>query len=83
MLQTILLPDENFIRYFNINVMDVTLYNHPMHVLFVLAVLLEPLMTYETTTTTIVWCTSWLGEYNTWNTKVPAVTELQALFFIH
>ena len=39
-------------------------------------------MTYETTTT-IVWCTSWLGEYNTWNTKVPADTELQVLIFIH
>ena len=36
-LQTIFLPDENFIRYFNINVMDVTLYNHSMHVLFLLS----------------------------------------------
>ena len=37
MLQTIFLPNENFIRYFNINVMDVTLYNHSMHVLFLLS----------------------------------------------
>ena len=34
-------------------------------------------------TTTIVRCTSWLGEYNTWNTKVPAVTELQVCIIFH
>ena len=38
-LQTIFLPDENFIlcRYFNINAMDDTLYNHSMHMLFLLS----------------------------------------------